>query len=145
MAGADIVAAFAKLGRFTDEKIAVVAPVRLVAGTAILRYRRMLEGVRPFLFRVAPVAEVRDGIGIKHVFAEAAVGGMAIGAFDLPFGDGMAGLPRQLTSHLLVAGDAHGRLGVFQIEAAVGVDRVAVFAGDIVFLVNAGIPLGDGG
>ena len=42
-----------------------------------------------------------------------------------------------MTSHFLVAGDAHGRLRVFEIEAAVGVDGVAVFAGYIVLLVDA--------
>ena len=89
----DVVAALAKLGHFTYKKIAVVAPMCLMAGAAVLGYRGMLKGIRPFLFRVTRVAEVRDGISIEHVFAETSMSRMAIGAFDLPLGYGVVGLP----------------------------------------------------
>ena len=93
MPRAEVVAALAELRHLTDEEIAVVAPVHLMAGSAILRHRRVFEGKRPFLFRVAGVAEVRNGIGIEHMLAETAMGRMAIGAFDFPLGHGVAGLP----------------------------------------------------
>ena len=137
MPRADIVAALAKLGDFTGKKTVVVAAMRLMAGTAVLDHGRMLKGVGPLLFRVTRVAEVRDGIGYEHVPAETPVSRMAIGALDLPLGYRVVGLPGQLASLLLMAGGTHARLGFFQIEAAIGVDCVAIFAGHIVFLMEA--------
>jgi hypothetical protein len=137
MPRADVVAALAQLGHFASKKAVVIAAMRLMAGAAVLNHGRMLKGVRPLLFRVARVAEVRDGIGIEHVLAEAPVSRMAIGAFHLALGYGVVGLPVELASLLFVARDAHAGLGFFQVEAAIGVDRVAVLAGHIVFLVEA--------
>jgi hypothetical protein len=111
--------------------------MRLMAGTAVLDHRRMLKGIRTLLFRVTRVAEIRDGIGNEHVPAETPVSRMAICALDLPLGYGVVRLPGQLASLLLVAGDTHGGLGFFQVEAAIRVDSVAIFAGNIVFLMES--------
>jgi hypothetical protein len=113
MTRTDVVATLAKLGHFTDKKMTVIAPMCQMAGAAVLGHGRMLKGIRPFLFRVTRVAEVRDGIRIKHVFAETTMSRMAVGAFDFPLGYGVVGLPGELTSLLLMAGDTHSRLGVF--------------------------------
>lgn len=89
----DVVATLAKLGHFTFKKIAVVAPMCLMAGATVLGHWGMLKGKRPFLFRVTRVAEVRDGISIEHVLAESSMSRMTIGAFDLPLSYGVVGLP----------------------------------------------------
>ena len=88
-----VVTALAKLGHFAFKKIAVVAPMCLMAGAAVLGHWGMLKGKRPFLFRVTRVAEVRDGISIEHVLAETSMSRMATGAFDLSLGYGVVGLP----------------------------------------------------
>ena len=139
----DVVTALAELGHLAGQQTAVVAPMYLMAGTAVFRYRRVLKGKRASLFRMALVAEVRNGIGIEHMVAETAVRRMAVRAFDLSLGNRVAGFTVQLTPHLFVAGDTHGGLAGFQVEAAVGVNRMAIAAGYVVHLVNPGIPGGN--
>ena len=113
MTHTDVVATLAKLGHFADKKITVIASVCLMTGAAVLGHGWMLKGIRTFLFRMTRVAEIRDRIRIKHVFAETSMRRVAVGAFDFPLSHGVVGLPGELTSLLLMAGDTHSRLGVF--------------------------------
>jgi len=53
-------AARAKVGHLSHQKLAMIAPVNLMTDQTILRHRRVFEGIRPSLLCMAFITKIID-------------------------------------------------------------------------------------
>ncbi len=133
-------AVFAELGRFPFEESPMIAAVGLMAGQAVLGHRRVLPHKRAAFLRVAPIAQLIDGVGLDQLPAKSAVDLMAIGAADEAFDDGMMRLFVELGPDVPMAGEADLRLRDLEAGRGDGMNGMAPGAGDDVFPVRAHVP-----
>jgi len=66
-------AALAEQRGFSGQELRMIAAVRLVAGQAVLRNRRVLPHERASLVRMTFIAEFIDGVGLDLFVPECAV------------------------------------------------------------------------
>jgi hypothetical protein len=129
-----VMATLTKKGYPPDQKPAMVAPVNLVAGKAILRNGGMLEGIRPPLFSMAFVAEFVDRICLDHrLQVRGAHRVVTARALDLALSNRMMRLFVGLSPDIPVASETEVRL--FSLEEILAlyrrVDGMAVVARDL--------------
>jgi len=117
----------AEEGRTLLKQIVIHRAVRVVADRAILGDRLMVAHERSAFLHVARVAGFDDAIARQHLFAGGAVRIVAVGADDLAFLDRMVGRAVDLRALLLVAREAHFRLGLLVADPIVL--RVNLMAG----------------
>ncbi len=137
-----LVALLAQERRALPEEVRGGRAVRVVADRAVLLHRLVRAHERPALLHVAGVAGVVHVVAHHHRRSYRAVRVVAVGARHHAFAYGMARGPVDLHPLLLVAGEAHVRLGELVAHRVVGdVDLVAGRAGHVVARVRAHLPV----
>ena len=138
----DIMAALAKLRRFSHQHVIVVAPVNLMAVQAVLHNWRVFPPEGSSFFCMAFKTELVDRVGLYHLLSKTAMRIMTACTTHLSF---LYRVMRLFVHHhldILVATEAELRLGRLQTLLTAAVDRMAVIAGDTCRLVPAVVPEG---
>lgn len=140
-----IMTILAETGSSFDQQGFMAAAMRRVADGAVLCYRRMFPDPGTTLLGMAGITELINTFGLDHVFAQGAMGIMAIRTFDLALNDGMMRHLVGIGADILMTAETH--LGLVYCRPG-GMAVVAGSTGDIIFLVGAHIPqrqIGRGG
>ncbi len=87
-----VMAALAKLGRLSGQKLIVIATMRSMTGQAIFLDRRMFPHEGTSLFGVAGIAEFVHSIGLDLLISERAMNVMTAAAIDQALFYRMVGL-----------------------------------------------------
>jgi hypothetical protein len=136
------VATLAEKRNFSNQELAMVAPVNFVAVQAVLRYGRMLKCERSSLFGVTLVTKIVYRVSLHHPWSKASMDFMAITAFYPAFIHRMMGLFVLLGPDVLVAGIAEIGLPSLQRLIRRPMNGMAVVARYISGFMFAHIPGG---
>src|SRR5262245_20931843 len=116
--------------------------MRVVTDRAVLLHRRVVAHERPALLHVAGVAGVADRVAHHHRRPDCPVHVVAVGAADLALADRVARGPVDVSALILVAGEAHVRLGELVADRVLrGVHLVAARAGGVLGWVHGAVPV----
>ena len=91
-----VMAALAKLRRFADQELGMIAAVRRMATQTILRNRSVLKHERSSFLSMTLVAQLIDGIGFNLFIAKGTMRIVTAGALDQPLFHRMMGYSARL-------------------------------------------------